>query len=274
MAVRVRTRTGTVPTGRNVMWLVKRGCSPVVVNSNEPTRADSAMVDSSREVLTDAGTGAAAEREPRVAVPGLPLRGEPSRVEAPGIVPEARVPVRHPRRDDDVRARRDAVPADLIVRAAAPAGERSRREQPHGLLEHHRRVRLVGVSRLRSHPLLGVRVAGEQVEGVRQRGRGGLVSGQHEDEHLVADLGVAEGGAVVAGGQQHTEQIRLPGAPGAAVGDDPVAHVEQLAAGAVEPPVRRRRPAARWAYGCGRALAHRLAERSEPTSWLVRTTSP
>src|SRR6266567_6055457 len=54
-----------------------------------------------REMLTDARPGSTAEREPRVAVPGLLLlRGEPLRVKALRLLPECRMPVGGPGRSD------------------------------------------------------------------------------------------------------------------------------------------------------------------------------
>src|SRR5215469_6052822 len=69
-----------------------------------------------REMLTDARPGPAAEREPRVAVPGLLLlRGEPQRVKALRLLPECRVALGDPGCEHDVGARRDVVAADLII---------------------------------------------------------------------------------------------------------------------------------------------------------------
>lgn len=59
-----------------------------------------------REVLADAGPRPAAEREPRVTrARRLGLGGEPVRVEALGVGPVARVPVRHPRGHDHIGPR-------------------------------------------------------------------------------------------------------------------------------------------------------------------------
>jgi hypothetical protein len=74
---------------------------------------------------------------------------------------------------------------------------------------------------------LHVGVPAEQVQGVGQRGRGGLVSGQQEDEHLLADLGVGQRAFPVPRVEQQPQQVVAPVAVGSAAGDD-------LAAGAVQ----------------------------------------
>jgi hypothetical protein len=46
--------------------------------------------------------------------------------------------------------------------------------------------------RLCPHPVLHVGMPAEQVQRVGERSGGGFVSGQQEDEHLVADLAVGQ----------------------------------------------------------------------------------
>nr|WP_205427208.1 hypothetical protein [Halorussus sp. MSC15.2] len=78
---------------------------------------------------------------------------------------------------------------------------------------------------------------------VRERERGGLVAREQERDHLVADLGLRHRGAVRSlGVEQDGEQVVvLVLAVGPAFGYQVVHHRLEVAHGAVEPPVLRRR---------------------------------
>ena len=54
-------------------------------------------------------------------------------------------------------------------------------------------------------PVLQVGMPAEQVQRVGQRGRGGLVSREEEDQHLVAHLGVGKRSALVARVEQQSQ---------------------------------------------------------------------
>ena len=60
---------------------------------------------------------------------------------------------------------------------------------------------------LRADPALRVRMPAEQVQRIGQRGRGGLVAGEEEDQHLVAHLGVGQRRALVARVEQQPQHV-------------------------------------------------------------------
>jgi hypothetical protein len=85
------------------------------------------------EVLPHAPARPAAERAPRIAVPGLlALWGEPLGVEALGLLPELRMAVNHPGCKQHIGPGRDVVPADLVVGDRAPPEQGRRKIQPVG----------------------------------------------------------------------------------------------------------------------------------------------
>jgi hypothetical protein len=206
---------------------------------------------------------------------GLALGREALGVEALGVGPELRVAVGDPGEQHDVRARRDVVVADPVAGVRAPAHAGRRRVEPHRLLEHHRRVRqpldvLSGRRAIAEHrvdllveALLCLGVVAEQVQRERQGDRRRVVAREHEDQDLVADLGVVERVAVVARVDQQAQQIVPAGRLRAPLGDQLVADAVDVALGAVRAPVRSRGPLARRRSGAQSALARVVAEERE-----------
>ena len=135
-------------------------------------------------------------RRMQVALPALGAEGL-------GVVEPAGVAVEDPLRDQQLRPLRDGVAADLERLDRLAADRPGGRIEPHRLADDVARVGQPGhvggrrgpavaedLVELGREPGLGLGVAGEQVEGVGQRQRGGLVAGEEEGHALVAELPV------------------------------------------------------------------------------------
>ena len=203
----------------------------------------------------DADPGAAAEGVPGELRSPLRILGEePVGIERLRIRPEVGPPLGDVGGEHQNRAGGDAAPREHVVHYRRAGDHPERRIEPQGLLEDHREVlqaRQVLEARrpaaqhrgqLGLHPPHHVGVAGEEVEGPRQRRPGRLVAGDEEGDHLVADLAV---GHRLAGLVPHREQGRehvvpLAAAPPALV-DQPVDHLVELRDRAQEADVARER---------------------------------
>ena len=96
---------GTAPLGRSVMPSVSSGTSSWSAADLEALQHDGHGDHrlEHREVRSDAGARAAAEREVGVRMPrALALRGKARGLERLGVVPELRMPVRRELAHDDV----------------------------------------------------------------------------------------------------------------------------------------------------------------------------
>jgi hypothetical protein len=103
----------------------------------------------------------------------------------------------------------------------------------------------------------------EQVQRVGERRRGGFVSGQQEDEHLVADLAVGQRVSLVLRVEQQPQEVLLPVAAGSAVRDDLVADALQLMLCAPQLLVHWGGPAPRHAATGERTAPDRIGQRTK-----------
>ena len=147
-----------------------------------------------REGRAQAPPGAAAEGKPRVGI-GTPTdEALGAKREGVGVhvgPPVGEHDVRH--RDHPLREV-DAAQGHGLCQPAAHL--RDDRAQAQRLLDDGVETRVVELRRLQALQHLGV--VEDEVEGPRQRGRGGLVPGEEQGEQFVAELFVVEGGAVLA----------------------------------------------------------------------------
>src|SRR4051794_30853821 len=159
------------------------------------------------EAHPEADPGAAAERD--VGALGNPLASlgcEAFGAERVRLLPYAGQPVRGPRGVVDRRALGDVVAAEVERARSAPRPDPGRRVEAQRLLE-----RLLEQLRVAGHVDLGV--AGELVEQEGDRRGGGVVAGEQQRHHVVADVAVAERG--VEQQRQHVlAAAPAPAAPG------------------------------------------------------------
>lgn len=131
---------------------------------------------------------------------GLALGCEAHGVECLRVLPEQRMAVGGVLTHRDIGAGRDRVPADLVLALSPPADRVGGGIQAHGLLDCPRRTLQRGhvpparrpaaedgVDLVADELLLGG-MATEKVERERERGGGGLMSRQQEDQRLIAHL--------------------------------------------------------------------------------------
>jgi hypothetical protein len=212
-----------------------------------------------RELPPDTGAFTGAERLERMrGARGLRLRCEARGVEQLGVVAPHRLPVQHRREHHDaLPGTQWDPPAEQCVLTRVPPEHGGRGPQPQRLVEHLPGVRelpdlverRLGVGRvapqrvhLALYELEHGGVLGEVVERERHGAGGGLVARDQEGDHLVADVGGVERGAIdgVLGREHEPEQV-LGGAlsfgdPGL---DHLVDHLRQVAGVALEGRVGR-----------------------------------
>ncbi len=170
------------------------------------------------EAVADALVRTASEGE--VGVPG-PVRVDPvpepaGRVKTFRVRPPLRVAMDDPLAQQQRRAGRQPIASDKTVFQQIPTHAPHRRVKPHRLGEHRVGIRQVRQIRDRRPPAgqdgveLGVqrcrdlRMRAEQMKCPGQRVGRGFVTGQHDGQDLIADLGVVHpvAGLRIAGRQQ------------------------------------------------------------------------